>query len=309
MMDQRRICPGNVRLLPDSDRDAPKAGDRGHGTGGRDRHSSEPGKTIRVLIAGGRGLSRAGYRALLQSEERIEVIGEAADGRRAIALATATRPDVVLLDAGRPGFDVAGTIAAIASQATGTAVMLIVPREADDSVVKALEAGAAGVLQNDAESDDLIWAVQVLAHGYALLSVGTMRGMLARRPPQSHRSRSEPSQLQELTAREREVMALAASGLRNWEIAELLVISPKTAKTHISRAMGKLGAHHRAQLVILAYEAGLVPARGDEPCAQADLLRLQPPEMVKGGTRPHGTQGSGPPCLGASGSRLDSNRA
>jgi DNA-binding NarL/FixJ family response regulator len=260
MIERRRICPDHLRLLPEPDRESRKISHRDHRAAGRDESGGRPGKTIRVLIAGSHALIRAGYCALLEAEERIKVIAEAASGRQAIALATATRPHVVLLDVGLPGLDAIETVAAIASQAVDAAVMLIVPRDADECVLRALEAGAAGVLRRDADSDELIRAVQVLAQGDALLSFGAMRSLLAQLPAEPLRSRARPSRLDELTAREREVMALAATGLSNGEIAEQLVISPKTAKTHISRAMIKLGAHDRAQLVILAYETGLVHA-------------------------------------------------
>jgi DNA-binding NarL/FixJ family response regulator len=261
MIEERRIRPAYPPLLAQPDRDSRTISDRDHGVEGRHERHARPGKTVRVLIAESYALVRAGYRALLEREERIEVIAEAASGRHAIALATATRPDVVVLDVGQPGLDAIETAAAIASQAIDAALMLIVPREADESVViRVVEAGATGVIREDAEPDELIRAVQLLAAGDALLPAGTMRGLLAQRAAKPLRSGLQPSQLEELTAREREVTALAASGLRNGEIAQQLVISPKTAKTHISRAMVKLGAHHRAQLVILAFETGLVLA-------------------------------------------------
>jgi DNA-binding NarL/FixJ family response regulator len=265
MIEQRRIRAGYLRLLPRPDRDSRTISDRDHIVEGRDERGARAGKTVRVLIAERYALLRAGYRALLQREERIEVIAEAAGGREAIALATASRPDVVVLGVGQPALDAIETVAAIASQATNAALMLIVAREADESVViTGLEAGAAGVLREDADPDELVGAVRALAGGDALLPVGAMRGLLARRHAEPLPYGLRQNQLEELTAREREVMALAAGGLRNGEIAEQLVISPTTAKTHISRAMIKLGAHHRAQLVVLAYETGLVlaPPRG-----------------------------------------------
>jgi DNA-binding NarL/FixJ family response regulator len=211
-------------------------------------------ETIRVMIAASNPVTRAGYRVLLESEERIEVIAEAAGARRAIALATTTHPDVVLLDVGLPDLDVRETIAAIISRAGDAAVMLVAPGETDEFVFRGLEAGAVGVLRNDATCEELMRAVHALAQGGAVLSVAVMRRLLARR----HAKSVDPGRLEELTDREKEVMALAATGLSDREIGEQLVVSPKTAKTHISRAMGKLGAHSRAQLVALAYETGLV---------------------------------------------------
>lgn len=261
MIEQRRTRSAYLRLVPQADRDSRTISDRDHGVERQHERVARSGKTVRVLIAGSHALVRAGYRALLEREERIEVIAEAASGGHAIALATATHPDVVVLGLGEPGLAAVETVAAIACQPIDAAVMLIVPREADESVaVRGLEAGATGVLREDAEPDELIRAVQLLAGGDSLLPASTIRRLLAQRPAKPLHRGLGPSQLEELTTREREVMALAASGLRNGEIAEQLVISPKTAKAHISRAMIKLGAHHRAQLVVLAYETGLVLA-------------------------------------------------
>jgi DNA-binding NarL/FixJ family response regulator len=256
--EQGGARPDHLRLITGPDGE-PGGIDGLDGTE-RPRRGPRSDEPIGVLIAEGQALIRAGYRALLDSEEQIEVIGEAACGRQAITTAAEIVPHVVLLDFGLPGLDPLETIATIVAEATGVAVLLIVPRETDETVFRALEAGAAGVLQKDADSEELIRAVQVLAQGDALLSAAAMRRLIGKRPANQLHSRPHPDQLEELTDREREVMALAATGLSNNEIAEQLVISPKTAKTHVSRAMVKLGARHRAQLVVLAYETGLVLA-------------------------------------------------
>jgi DNA-binding NarL/FixJ family response regulator len=215
---------------------------------------------VRVLIADAEALVRAGYRALLEREEKIVVVGEAASGAEAVEVAAATGPDVVLLDLGLSGPDDRDGVAGIVSHPAlgGVAAMLMVSSRADARVFDGLLAGAVGVLEKDACPRDLIEAVRVLARGQALLPAGAVRRLLRELPSRPLLSHAGPSRLQELTEREREVLALAAKGLSNEEIAARLVVSPKTAKTHVSHAMLKLGAHHRAQLVALAYETGLV---------------------------------------------------
>jgi DNA-binding NarL/FixJ family response regulator len=232
-------------------------------TTGSEAPRADASTGVRVLIAEGEALVRAGYRALLESDELIKVVGEAASGQNAVMLAAETHPDVVLVDLGLPGLDVLDTIERL-SQTVSAAVMLLAPHGNDERVLAGLRAGAAGVLDKG-QSAELIRAVQVLARGDGLLSVGLVRSLLeARSKPQLNRG-PLPQQLEELTAREREVVALVAKGLSNAEIAEELVISPKTAKTHVSHAMVKVGARHRAQLVVLAYEAGLVVPEGSGP--------------------------------------------
>jgi DNA-binding NarL/FixJ family response regulator len=219
--------------------------------------------SIRVLVAAGHALVRAGYRAVLERDDRIEVVAEAASGLEALARAAATAPDVALLDLELPGLDDLQTTATIVSDPAfdGVAVMLITLSETDERVFSALRAGATGVLSNDAEPAELIRALRVLAEGQALLPAGAVRRLLAELPPRAQHS-SPPTELDELTDREREVMALVGMGLSNDQIAAQLVISPATAKTHVSRAMIKLQARDRAQLVVLAYETGLVGANG-----------------------------------------------
>jgi DNA-binding NarL/FixJ family response regulator len=220
--------------------------------------AAETESPIRVLLAEGQTLVRAGYRALLESDELIEVVGEAASEEEAIARAGETHPDVALVDLGLPGLeDFEATARLVAHPAFNrVAVMLMAPQRCEDRFLGALRSGVVGVLAKDAQPAELIQAVQVVARGQALLPVPVVRRLLS-----EQRAAAEPAlgngELDELTEREREVLALVAEGLSNQEISERLVISPATAKTHVSRAMLKLGASHRAQLVVLAYETGL----------------------------------------------------
>jgi DNA-binding NarL/FixJ family response regulator len=214
---------------------------------------------IRVLLADDQGLVRAGFRALLDAEDGVSVVGEARDGREAIELTRSLRPDVVLMDIRMPGLDgLAATREIAADRAlVGVRIVILTTFEIDDYVFEALRAGASGFLVKDTEPVDLIAAVRLVAGGEALLSPSVTRRVIeefavrAKEPPPS-------GDLDELTEREREVMALVGTGLSNEEIAGRLVVSPATAKTHVSRAMVKLGARDRAQLVVLAYEYGLV---------------------------------------------------
>src|SRR5262245_49887633 len=214
---------------------------------------------IRVLLADDQALVRAGFRALLAAEEGIEVVGEAVDGEEAVSQASALKPDVVLMDIRMPrldGLEATRRIAADPALA-GVRVLILTTFELDEYVFEALRVGASGFLVKDTEPVDLIQGVRVVADGEALLSPSITRRLIeefaarAKRPPAS-------DLLAPLTEREREVMALVAGGLSNEEIAAKLVVSPATAKTHVSRAMVKLAARDRAQLVVLAYESGLV---------------------------------------------------
>jgi DNA-binding NarL/FixJ family response regulator len=221
-----------------------------------------PSRVIRVLIADSQALVRAGFHALLESEDDMTVAGEAGDGEEAVALARDVRPDVVLMDVDLPGLDGLEAARRIVSdpELSGVRVMIVSAFESDEYVFGALRAGARGFLVKDTEPAQLVQAMRVLARGDALLAPSVTRRVIAELASQPHPGSPSPEQLDELTAREREVMALVAAGLSNAEIAERLVVSPATAKTHVSRALMKLHARDRAQLVALAYKTGLVSA-------------------------------------------------
>lgn len=215
---------------------------------------------IRVLLADDQALVRAGFRVLLDAEEDIEVVGEAATGHAAAALVAEREPDVVLMDIRMPDLDgIAATrqIAADPKLAT-VRILILTTFEADDTVVDALRAGASGFLVKDTEPAELIRAVRTIAAGDSLLSPRITRRLIAEVLARPTRATSDPAELKELTPREREVLCVVAEGLSNDEIAQRLVVSPATAKTHVSRIMLKLGARDRAQLVVIAYQTGLV---------------------------------------------------
>jgi DNA-binding NarL/FixJ family response regulator len=218
---------------------------------------------IRVLLADDQALLRAGFRALLASEDDIEVVGEAEDGEAAVDLCSQLVPDIVLMDIRMPRLDGIAATSRIAAdeRLREVKVVILTTFESEENVFAALRAGASGFLVKDTEPIELLRAVRVVARGDALLSPSVTRRLVA----EFATLRSEqqrPPELGSLTDREREVMALVAAGLSNDEIAERLVVSPATVKTHVSRTMGKLGARDRAQLVVFAYESGLVtPSR------------------------------------------------
>jgi DNA-binding NarL/FixJ family response regulator len=220
-------------------------------------------KTIRVVIAYGDTLARAGLHALLDGEPDIAVVGSAADGAHAVALARQLRPDVLLIDVSPPaidGVDLARRI--VADQETaGVHVLILSASEQDEEVFSSLRAGASGFLPRDTEPPELAEGVRAVAAGEAALSPSGVRRVIAELASQPDPRLPGPEQLDELTAREREVMALVATGMSNEEIARHLVVTRATAKTHVSRALGKLRARDRAQLVTLAYETGLVRPR------------------------------------------------
>jgi DNA-binding NarL/FixJ family response regulator len=217
--------------------------------------------SIRVLLADDQPLVRAGLRMLLSTVEDIEVVGEAASGEEAVTLSRALLPDVVLMDIRMPGVGGLDATRRVLSDEslTSVRVVLLTTFDLDDYVFEALEAGASGFLLKDVEPDELIRAVRAAAAGDAVLSPGVTRRLIDDYAAQGPSRRSaDRSMLDKLTEREREVMALVARGLSNEEIAARLVVSPLTAKTHVSRILGKLRARDRAQLVMLAYELGLI---------------------------------------------------
>lgn len=232
----------------------------GDSAGGR-RGSAD---AIRVVVADDQALVRSGFRVLLDSASDIEVVGEAADGSEALALANELKPDVVLMDIRMPGTDgIEATRAIVADPSTaGTRILILTTFDLDEYVYEALRAGASGFLLKDTEPEALLEAVRVIAEGEALLAPSVTRRLIAefaRRPVHLHAHLGE---IEALTDREREVLTLVARGLSNSEIATELFISPATAKTHVSRVMMKLGARDRAQLVSMAYESGFVTPGG-----------------------------------------------
>jgi DNA-binding NarL/FixJ family response regulator len=214
---------------------------------------------IRVLLADDQALVRAGFRALLDAQADIEVVGEAADGAEAVRLAVQTRPDVVLMDIRMPVLDGLEATRQIAADARLAQVRIVILTtfDLDEYVFESLRVGASGFLVKDTEPVDLLRGVRAVAGGDALLSPGVTRRLIEEFASRS-RAPLAPMSLDVLTDREREVMALVGIGLSNEDIATKLFVSPATAKTHVSRAMIKLGARDRAQLVVFAYEAGLV---------------------------------------------------
>ena len=214
---------------------------------------------IRVLLADDQALVRAGFKALLDARDDIEVVGEAADGAQAISLAKTLLPDVVLMDIRMPVLDGLQATQAITADPRlgGVRIVILTTFELDEYLFEALRYGASGFLVKDTEPVDLVTAVRVVAQGDSLISPGMTRRLVAEFASRSKAPRPA-TELGVLTEREREVMALVAGGLTNEEIAERLYMSPATARTHVSRAMTKLGARDRTQLVVLAYETGLV---------------------------------------------------
>ena len=216
---------------------------------------------IRVAIADDQQLIRGGFRSLLEAEPDIEIVGEAGSGAEAVALVTATRPDVVLMDIRMPDGDGLWATEQIVqrSDLNGTHIVIVTTFELDEYVGRAIRAGASGFLVKDTEPVELIRAVRVVAGGEALLSPGVTKRLLERISGQL-REAPDTTQLNVITEREREVLALVGQGLTNDEIGKHLFLSPLTAKTHVSRIMSKLGARDRVQLVVIAYETGLVHA-------------------------------------------------
>lgn len=215
---------------------------------------------IRVLLADDQKLVRAGFRSLLERTEDMEVVAEAADGAEAVRLAATHRPDVILMDIRMPVMDGLEAVKVILSDAKleGTKVVMLTTFELDEYLFEALRLGASGFLLKDIEPADLRQAIRVVHAGNALLSPSVTRRVIDQFAAQPQAPAVELDRLQFLTEREREVVGLVGSGLNNDEIAERLFLSPATAKTHVSRSMIKLGVRDRAQLVVFAYETGLV---------------------------------------------------
>ena len=216
---------------------------------------------IRVAIADDQQLIRGGFRSLLESENDLEVVGEAGTGTEAVALVTAQRPDIVLMDIRMPDGDGLWATEQIAANAdlAGTRIIIVTTFELDEYVGRAIRAGASGFLVKDTEPVELIRAIRVVAGGDALLSPGVTRRLLERMAVDLA-DEPDVARLAVLTTREREVLALVGQGLTNEEIGASLFLSPLTAKTHVSRIMAKLTARDRVQLVVVAYETGLVRA-------------------------------------------------
>jgi DNA-binding NarL/FixJ family response regulator len=224
----------------------------------------------RVVLVDDQALIRAGLRALLEAEDDLEVVGEAADGAAAVEVVTKTRPDVVLMDIRMPGVDGLEATRRIAADPAlaDVRVLMLTTFEVDEYVFEALRVGASGFLLKDEEPVELLRAVRVVAGGDSLLSPSVTRRVVETFASGPGPTAPPPSGLEELTERELEIVALVGTGLSNQEIAGHLTISPATARTHVSRAMLKLGARDRAQVVVFAYEAGLVaPGRGVRPPA------------------------------------------
>ena len=211
-----------------------------------------------MVLADDQGLVRAGFRALLDAQDDIEVVGEAVDGEGAARLAAELSPDIVLMDIRMPGMDGLAATRRIADDERSATVRVVILTTfgLDEYVFEAIRSGASGFLVKDTEPEELVQAVRVVAAGDALLSPGVTKKLIAEFAARAKEPQAAEG-LEELTDREREVLALVAEGLSNDEIGERLIVSPATAKTHVSRAMGKLGARDRAQLVVIAYESGL----------------------------------------------------
>lgn len=217
---------------------------------------SGTGGPIRVALADDQGLIRAGFRALIDAEDGLMIVGEAATGREAVALARRARPDVMLMDIRMPDGDGLEATRDIARQGPLPRIIILTTFGLDEYIVEAIRAGAAGFLVKDTEPAELLRAIRAVHDGDALLSAPVTRRVLDYLKGRG--GSAAPRSLAEITEREREVLALVGEGLNNAEIAERLYITPLTAKTHVSRIMGKLGCRDRAQLVVAAYESGLV---------------------------------------------------
>ncbi len=214
--------------------------------------------TIGVVVADDQAIVRAGFRLLIDSEPDLTVLGEAADGAEAVALTRKTSPDVVLMDIRMPVMDGIAATRQIAAGHEPSRVLILTTFDLDEYVFAALRAGASGFMLKDRPPEDLLSAIRVIAAGDALLAPNITRRLIAHFIRQPDPLSAPPQALAQLTAREREVLALIAAGMSNTELAGQLAMSVPTAKTHVSRILAKLGARDRAQLVVMAYQAGLV---------------------------------------------------
>jgi DNA-binding NarL/FixJ family response regulator len=221
---------------------------------------------IRVLLADDQALVRAGFRVLIESEDGVEVVGEANDGAEAVALAVAHQPDVVLMDIRMPNLDGIEATRRIAAdpRTADTRVLVLTTFDLDEYVFQALQAGASGFLLKDTQPADLLSAIRVVAAGEALLAPSVTRKVIAQFADRPAAAKVDDSALRFLTDREREVLTLIGRGLSNSEIAAQLVIGSATMKTHVGRILSKLNARDRAQLVVVAYETGLVTPGSDQ---------------------------------------------
>ena len=214
---------------------------------------------IRILIADDQPMVRAGLRMILELEPDIDIVGEAADGNEAVAVAAATEPDVILMDVRMPNLDgLEATRRIVGSREDGPRVLILTTFDLDVYVYEALASGASGFVLKDIEPEKLVDAIRVIANGEALLSPTVTRKLIeefVRRPPDM--VRPSPRELEQLTAREAEIMALVARGLSNAEIAAQAFVSEPTVKTHVARILMKLGLRDRVQVVVYAYEHGL----------------------------------------------------
>ncbi len=219
--------------------------------------------TIGVLVADDQALVRAGFVVIVNSADDLEVVGEASTGKEAVDLARELHPDIILMDIRMPEMDgLEATSQILAADESGrTRILVLTTFDADEYVYGSLRSGASGFLLKDADPNDLLSAIRVIASGEALLAPSITRRLISEFASRPGPGRASPAALEPLTEREREVLELVAHGLSNNEIAERLVISPATAKTHVSRVMTKLAARDRAQLVVIAYESGLVSPR------------------------------------------------
>jgi DNA-binding NarL/FixJ family response regulator len=215
--------------------------------------------TIRVLVADDQALLRTAFSSLIDAEDDLRVVGEAADGREAVGLAAAASPDVVVMDVRMPVMDGIEATRRICAEGAGAPrVLILTTFDLDEYVFEALRAGASGFALKSRPLEELLSAIRLVATGEALLAPSVTRRLIAHFADRARVPVRGPASLEALTEREREVLLLVAQGLSNPELAERLCVSMPTAKTHVSRILAKLGARDRTQLVIIAYESGLV---------------------------------------------------